>query len=54
MNPTKSFNFSTLCRQYGNFIKWTSDVAKKEDERKTKLKKQHTNSKHKNESYPYK
>jgi hypothetical protein len=34
----KFFNSSTLYKQYGSFIKGTSNVAKKEDEKKTKSK----------------
>ncbi len=35
----KIFNFSTIYRRYENFIKRTSNVAKKDDERKTESKK---------------
>jgi hypothetical protein len=35
---TKSFNFSTLSKQYGSFIKRTLDVINKEDEGKTQVK----------------
>jgi hypothetical protein len=35
---TKSFNFLTFYKQYGSFIKGTSNVIKKEDERKTQVK----------------
>jgi hypothetical protein len=52
VKSTKSLNFTTLYRQYGCFIEVTLNVAKKEDEMKTKLKKRCTNSKHKKESYP--
>ncbi len=34
----KFFNSSTFYRQYGSFIKGASNVAKKEDEKKTKSK----------------
>jgi hypothetical protein len=34
----KFFNSSTLYEQYGSFIKGASNVAKKEDEKKTKSK----------------
>jgi hypothetical protein len=36
VDTTKFFNSSTFYGQYGNFIRGTSDVAKKEDEKKTK------------------
>jgi hypothetical protein len=38
VETTKSFNFSTLYKQYESFIKGTSDVIKKEDEGKTQVK----------------
>jgi len=52
VKATKSLNFTTLYRQYGCFIEVTLDVAKKEDEMKTKLKKRCTNSKYKKKILP--
>jgi hypothetical protein len=52
VEATKSFNSSTLYGQYGSFIRGALDVAKKEDEKKTKSKRRCKHSKHKKESYP--